>query len=96
VIAASNQTGIGTDWSEEYDFAKTYHEPAFTAVALGSLILGFKKDPDAKSGASQSYVQNYGTGMGAREVGAIWPAYVCSLTNDAADAYRACVCNRAP
>jgi sphingomyelin phosphodiesterase acid-like 3 len=94
VIAASNQTGIGTDWSEEYDFAKTYHEPAFTPAALGSLILGFKKDPDAKSADSQSYIQSYGTGMGAREVGAIWPAYVCSLTNAAADAYRACVCGK--
>ena len=94
VIAASNQTGIGTEWTEEYDFAKTYHEPAFTPAALGSLILGFKNDPGAKSAASQSYLENYGTGTGARELGAFWPAYVCSLANDAADAYRACVCRK--
>ena len=25
VIAASNQTGIATAWTTEYDFAKTYH-----------------------------------------------------------------------
>ena len=45
VIAASNQTGVDAKWSEEYDFAKAYHEPAFTAAALENLIGGFKTDP---------------------------------------------------
>jgi sphingomyelin phosphodiesterase acid-like 3 len=94
VIAASNQTGIDTVWTEEYDFAKTYHEPAFTRAALGSLIRGFKNDPGATSGASQSYIENYGTGMGARELSLFWHPYVCSLTNDDADAYRECVCGK--
>lgn len=94
VIAASNQTGIDTAWSEEYDFAQIYHEPAFTPAVLGGLITEFKKDPGAKSAASQSYIQNYGTGMGARALSVFWQPYVCSLTNDSADAYKACVCGR--
>ena len=49
VIAASNQTGIDTNWTEEYDFAQMYHEPAFTATTLGSLIAGFKADPMAQT-----------------------------------------------
>jgi sphingomyelin phosphodiesterase acid-like 3 len=94
VIAASNQTGIGTDWTEEYDFAKTYHEPAFTPAALGSLILGFKNDPGAKSDASQSYLRNYMTGVDLRVLSLFWRPYVCSLTDDHADAYSACVCGK--
>jgi sphingomyelin phosphodiesterase acid-like 3 len=94
VIAASNQTGIDTNWTEEYDFAKTYHEPAFTPATLGSLVLGFKNDSGAKTDASQSYLRNYMTGVDLRMLSPFWPAYVCSLTNDAADAFSACVCGR--
>ena len=94
VIAASNQTGIDTNWSEEYDFAQTYHEPAFTAATLGNLILRFKNDPGAKTDASQSYLRNYMTGVDLRMLTLIWPAYECSLTNNAADAFRECVCSK--
>ena len=53
VIAASNQTGVDTKWSEEYDFDRTYQLPAFTATTVGNLIAGFKADPSAQSAASQ-------------------------------------------
>ncbi|MGD0345185.1 MAG: metallophosphoesterase [Terracidiphilus sp.] len=93
VIAASNQTGIDTAWSEEYDFAKTYHEPAFTAVPLSRLIAGFKTDPTAQSSASQSYLRYYMTGVDMRGLALIWQPYVCSLKNGSNDAYRECVCS---
>jgi sphingomyelin phosphodiesterase acid-like 3 len=92
VIAASNQTGVDTTWAEEYDFAQTYKEPAFSAAALGSLIAGFQADPKAQTSASRSYIHSFGTGMGKRELGMFWPQYVCALENDGADAFRACVC----
>ena len=34
VYAASNQTGMDTIWSKEYDFDRAYHEPAFTAATV--------------------------------------------------------------
>ena len=37
VVAASNKTGVDTTWTEEYDFAKTYKEPAFSAATLEDL-----------------------------------------------------------
>ena len=94
VIAASNQTGIDTNWTEEYDFAQMYHEPAFTATTLGSLIAGFKADPMAQTSASQSYLQDYMTGVDMRALALFWQPYVCSLTNGAADAFRDCVCGK--
>ncbi len=96
VIAASNQTGIDTKWSEEYDFAKAYHEPAFTAATVGSLIAGFKADPAAQSDASQSYLRFYMTGVDMRMMTPIWQPYVCSLKNESTDAYRECVYRSAP
>jgi sphingomyelin phosphodiesterase acid-like 3 len=93
VIAASNQTGIATEWTEEYDFAKTYHEPAFTAAAVGNLIAGFKTDPAAQTSASKSYLRYYMTGEDMRMLALIWQPYVCSLTNESNDAYRECVCS---
>ncbi len=101
VFVASNQTGPdaspnsngGTQWSEEYDFAKTYKEPAFTAATVAELVRGFKADPAAQSGASESYIKNYGSGGGGtRAIGAFWQPYTCALRNDGADAFRGCVC----
>jgi len=96
VIAASNQTGIDTTWSEEYDFAKTYHEPAFAPATVENLITGFKADPAAQTAASQSYLRFYMTGVDMRMMALIWQPYVCSLKNDSTDAYRECVCKNAP
>jgi len=93
VIAASNQTGIATEWNEEYDFAKAYHEPAFTPAAVESLIAGFKTDPAAQTSASQNYLRYYMTGVNMRMMALIWHPYVCSLTNAATDVYRECVCS---
>ncbi|MFZ0340189.1 MAG: metallophosphoesterase [Terracidiphilus sp.] len=94
VIAASNQTGIDTNWTEEYDFTQTYHEPAFTAATVGNLIASFKADPMAQTPASQSYLRNYMTGVDLRALALFWQPYVCSLTNDAADAFKGCVCGK--
>ncbi len=94
VIAASNQTGVDTKWSEEYDFDRTYHEPAFTATTVGNLIAGFKADPSAQSAASQDYLRFYMTGVDMRKMSLIWSPYVCSLKNEAPDAYRECVCGK--
>ncbi len=96
VIAASNQTGVDTKWSEEYDFDRTYQEPAFTAAAVGNLIAEFKADPSAQSAASQDYLRYYMTGVDMRMMSLIWSPYVCSLKNDTDDAYRECVCKSAP
>jgi sphingomyelin phosphodiesterase acid-like 3 len=92
VIVASNATGVDTKWTEEYDFAKTYRQVSFTAMTVRDIIAGFGADPGAHDKASQSYIRDYGAGMGAPELSMFWKPYVCSLANDAADAFSACVC----
>lgn len=100
VIVASNQTGpdanqntsVGTQWREEYDFAKTYNKDAFTAATDEDLIAGFKADPTAQTPASQSYIRNFGSGAAARDITVLWQPYTCALRNDGADAFRECVC----
>jgi sphingomyelin phosphodiesterase acid-like 3 len=94
VFVASNTTGIDTQWSEEYDFAKAYKEPGFTAAAAADLIAGFKADPMAQTAASKSYIQDYGSGTGARALGTFWQPYTCALRDDGADAFRECVCGK--
>jgi sphingomyelin phosphodiesterase acid-like 3 len=92
VIAASNKTGVGTEWSDEYDFDKTYGVDAFSAETLGKLIAGFKADPGAKTEASESYLRNYFVGDMSRAIKPFWGEYVCGLGNDTAEGFRGCMC----
>jgi len=92
VFAASNQTGMGTAWSEEYDFAQTFHESAFTAASVGRLIDEFKADSGATAPMSQAYLHNYFVGDRAAELSLFWPQYVCALGNYSVKGYAACNC----
>ena len=85
VISASNLTGVDATWTEEYDFAQAYKEPAFTAATVAELIAGFKADATAQTDASRNYIRDYGSGM--RELGLFWKPYICTLTNEDADAF---------
>ncbi len=93
VYAASNQTGVHTLWSKEYDFRDTYHEPAFTAPSVADLITGFRIDGGAHGQASQNYLRNYFVGDRSAMLTQFWPQYVCTLANSTAEAYRSCVCS---
>jgi sphingomyelin phosphodiesterase acid-like 3 len=95
VYTASNSTGDHVTWNEEYDYARSYHEPAFSPVALSKLIAGFAADPTAKSEASQSYIRNFVAGGQMPILGVVWPQYVCTLSNHTASAFRACACSAA-
>lgn len=92
VIAASNKTGADTRWAEEYDFAKTYGEPDFSAASVRDLTGRFSADRGAQGAASRSYIQNYDVGHPVRELGLMWPLYVCALKNDEASGFQSCVC----
>jgi sphingomyelin phosphodiesterase acid-like 3 len=94
VIAASNKTGADNTWSEEYDFAAAYHEPAFSAATVHDLIGRFAADRSAQTSASQSYIRNYDVGQPVRELGPFWPLYVCALEHDASAAFQSCVCGK--
>jgi sphingomyelin phosphodiesterase acid-like 3 len=59
IIAASNQTGIDTTWSREYDYAQTYHEAQFSSTTVKELITEFESDRGAKADASKEYIRNY-------------------------------------
>jgi sphingomyelin phosphodiesterase acid-like 3 len=92
VFSASNQTGVDAAWHEEYDYAQTYHEAAFSASSVNRLIAGFQADPGAKTEASRDYIRYFFVGNASPLLGLVWPQYVCSLSNDSAQAFRSCVC----
>jgi sphingomyelin phosphodiesterase acid-like 3 len=92
VFTASNQTGSDTVWKQEYDFARSFHEPVFSSSSVGELIRGFAADPGAKTSASQDYIQDFSSGYLSPVLQAFWPQYVCTLSNLSAQAFRACVC----
>ena len=93
VIAASNKTGVDTKWTEEYDFARTYHEPAYTAATVGKILAKFQTDANAESAESQSYLKNYFVGENqSRLLQPFWPQYTCAIGNLSVDSYRQCRC----
>jgi sphingomyelin phosphodiesterase acid-like 3 len=92
VFVASNQTGVGATWPEEYDYAHTYHEPQFSPAPVKDLIAKFQADREAKQDIGKDYIRNYFPGDRSRELTPFWPPYVCSLANSTAKSYAACVC----
>lgn len=97
VVQASNQTGIGqtgigTQWSTEYDFDSAYGQKGMTAATVTGLIKEFTADPAARSAASQEYLKNYYGRDESLVLKAFWPQYVCALSNDTGAEYRSCVC----
>ena len=96
VFAASNQTGVDSTWSEEYDFARSFHEAEFTSSSVSQLIAGFTADPGAKTQASRSYIENFSVGYASPLLRLAWQQYVCTLSNYTAESFRSCACPSAP
>jgi sphingomyelin phosphodiesterase acid-like 3 len=92
VFTASNQTGVDAKWTEEYDFARSYHETVFSSASLSRLITSFAADPSAKNKASQSYISDFSAGSSSLVLQMFWPQYVCTLSNHTAEAFKKCVC----
>ncbi|MDR3746098.1 MAG: metallophosphoesterase [Acidobacteriaceae bacterium] len=92
VVMASNTTGLATIWVPEYTYSTTYHEPAFDAASLSTLIPALEADPAAKTPASQAYLRNYFPGDLSKILQLAWPQYTCSLAHDSAAAFAACAC----
>jgi sphingomyelin phosphodiesterase acid-like 3 len=92
VYEASNATGVGTTWTEEYDFDKTYHEASFSAKALDDLIGRFRADSAGTSAESQAYQRHFFKGIAASLPGPLWMGYVCSMDHPTADEFKVCVC----
>ena len=95
VFEASNKSGIDATWKEEYDFAHSYHAPAFDAATVGKLTAGFQADTSAKTEASQAYMRDFFVGDMSPILGLFWPQYACTLSNRSAAAYKACLCSDA-
>lgn len=92
VFSASNQTGVDAKWTEEYDFARSYHEPAFSSSTVSQLIANFAADPGAESAVSRSYIKDFSAGSSSFALQIFWPQYVCTLANRTAESFKSCVC----
>jgi sphingomyelin phosphodiesterase acid-like 3 len=93
VIAASNQTGVATTWSVEYNFAKTYREPAFSSSTMNKLIGEFSADRNVGTAPSQAYIRDYFVGDMSRALTPFWPEYVCAVNHYTAKGFAGCVCS---
>lgn len=91
VFTASNTTGVGTAWREEYDWGKTYHETDFDASAVSKEVAEFSADPDANTARSRDYISNFSSGAPS-PLALVWPQYVCGLSNDSAQQFKTCMC----
>lgn len=92
VFVASNLTGMGTTWSQEYDYADAYYRSDFSASAVTNLIDGFRNDPRAQQPASRAYIHHYFKGKIAGVLAPFWPQYECSLDKLTPQDYTQCVC----
>jgi len=95
VFAASNASGVDTEWTRTYDYREAFHEPDFSAASVGKLIAEFGADPNVQAEASQSYIRNYYVRDVSAQIKAFWPQYNCALSNLTAESYRSCVCTAA-
>lgn len=95
VFTASNQTGINAEWRQEYEFAKDYQQPAFTAETVEKLVDSFKADQLAQAAGSRNYLHDLGLHERAFLIAPFWPQFVCGLSNYTAASYKACVCSNA-
>ena len=96
VFAASNASGVNAKWSEEYDFARSFHQAEFTSSSISQVIAGFAADPDAKTQSSGSYIENFSVGYASPLLRLAWPQYVCTLSNYTAESFRSCACSSTP
>lgn len=92
VFVASNLTGVDARWTEEYDFARIYHETELTSSSVSELIAGFAADPSVKTQASQNYIADFSVGYVSPLLSLAWPQYVCTLSNHTQQGFKACVC----
>jgi len=101
VYAAGNQTGMGTTWSEEYDFGKTYGLTEFSGKSITTLTSAMIADKSASSKAAQAYQSHYFIAPDAGLLaqvgkavawGKMWPMYPCSMTEFHNQNYVACTC----
>jgi sphingomyelin phosphodiesterase acid-like 3 len=93
VVAASNKTGVETQWREEYDFDRTYGETEFSAASVKRMIAGFRMDRSAGTQAAHEYLKNYFVGGDESTLlQPFWPEYTCTLANDTKAGFRSCMC----
>ena len=99
VYSASNQTGISTQWAEEYRFSATYRLPDLSGASLAKLTSSFLADKSGNSDLSHAYQKFFYVGapglsasIKAAAMRIVWPGYACALTNDHAASFRNCVC----
>lgn len=93
VYAASNLTGAGASWNQEYDFRQSYRQSGFTAASVSKLVAGFAADPGARTQASRNYIHDFSLGYMSPVLEMFWPQYVCTLGNHTKESFRACVCS---
>jgi sphingomyelin phosphodiesterase acid-like 3 len=95
VFAADNQTGIGTKWTKEYSYSKTYGLPDMSGASLEMLTSTLAADKAGETQASANYQKNFFVGNSIKIDMAMklaWPAYTCAMTQGTAEDYRSCVC----
>ena len=100
VYSASNPTGTSTQWTEEYRYSATYHQPDFSGASLARLTSLFLADQTGTSAPSRAYQRFFYVGdpglsasLKSAAMRLVWPAYACAITNDRALTFRNCVCN---
>jgi sphingomyelin phosphodiesterase acid-like 3 len=105
VYAADNQTGIATNWKEEYRYSSTYGLPDFSAKSAETLTSEFLADKQGSTAHSSAYQNFFFVGLSSSGVSAslkaaalhhLWPAYACSMTQDGEAGFRACLCPAKP
>jgi sphingomyelin phosphodiesterase acid-like 3 len=85
----------GTSWHEEYNYAKTYGEPDFSAASVDKLMHALSSD----EAIARAYQNNYftgDTGIHAMALTMAWPGYVCSVKEATAAEFHDCVCPAKP
>ena len=82
----------GTMWLKEYTFSAAYGHKGFTPETLRAVTDAFRADAGAETPQSKAYIHFFPSSAPMDQLGLVWPAYVCALTNEHAADYMGCVC----
>lgn len=90
VVAGSDKV----KWAEQYDYAKAYGEPSFSAASVRDLIAKFSADSAEKTNASRNYIHDFVIGHPIPLLSLVWPGYVCTMAAQSANDFTQCACSQ--
>lgn len=79
------------NWTREYSFRTSYHQPDFSASSVRTLVRHMQDDKSGAQPESQAYQKFFLAGESS-PLFLVWPQYTCAFSHDRDSAFKQCMC----